>query len=130
MTNSEARKRRHEQQALLTASMELFPRLGAREVEVRFSEPDEGTSGPVVWMAIATFSGGPFGNALPPQVAAALAPEKAAFRLLEQLVDGGQCRHCNRPTGISDKFMQMPAAEAVCWYQFDPELTRFRRGCE
>ena len=108
---------------LIQACADMFPRLGATSLEVRYSEPEHDDS-PTVWIAIATFKGSR------PQVAASLTPGEASFRLLEQLVDGGQCRHCKRPTGITLDFDPMPAADAVCWYQFDPELKRFRRSCE
>lgn len=122
---------------LLKACAAFVPRLGAQSFEIRFSEPDDPeprkacadpgpnrAGSPTVWIAIAFFAGAP------PQVAAALSPGRAAFRLLEDLVDGGQCAHCKRPTGITDGISAMPAARAVCWYQFDPELVVFRRGCE
>lgn len=109
------------------ACLDMLPRLGATTVEIRYSEPDEDTDGPTVWMAIATIN---TTEPSPPQVAAALSPVQAAFALLENLVDGGRCAHCKRPTGITADFEQMPAPKAVCWYQFDPELKKFRRGCE
>lgn len=111
--------------ALLQACADMLPRLGALSFETRFSEPEHDGS-PVVWIAVAAFARG--GNTIH-EVGAALTPERAAFRLLETLVDGGRCTHCDRPTGITDDFNVMPASQQVCWYQFDPELTRFRRSC-
>lgn len=110
---------------LLRACMELVPRLGASSFETRWSDPEHDGS-PVVWISIATFERQ--GRDVH-QVAAALTPARAAFRLLEQLVDGGQCTHCHRPTGITEDFGTMPADRLVCWHQFDPELSKFRRGC-
>lgn len=104
----------------LLAGYELVPRLGGESLELRFS--DEGD--PTVWMAIAGFGGRRF------EVGAAANPEKALYRLLEQLVDGGQCRHCAKPTGITQDFDQQPAEQLICWYQYDPELKTYRRGCE
>jgi hypothetical protein len=123
---------------LLDACIKLVPRLGTRNFELRYSEPEldkttaalagDGTpahESPTVWIAIAIFPGAP------PQVGAALTPAGAAYRLLEQLIDGGQCTHCKRPTGITDDFAAaMPAAGQVCWYRYDPELKVFRRSCE
>lgn len=109
---------------LLKAFAEFLPRAGASSFELRYSEPEHDDS-PTVWIAIASFDQ----LAAPPQVAAALSPPAAAFSLLEQLVDGGHCRHCHKPTGITLHHDDMPAPKAVCWYQYDPELKVFRRGC-
>ncbi len=58
-------------------------------------------------------------------------PLRAALRLLDQLIDGGQCLHCKRPTGVSETFDgAMPLDDLLCWYRYDPELKTFRRGCE
>jgi hypothetical protein len=52
------------------------------------------------------------------------------LRLCAQVVDGGRCTHCRRPTGLSEDLDAMPLDRLVCWYQWDPELATFRRGCE
>lgn len=109
---------------LMEASISMIGRLGAADWQLRYQDDEQ----PVVWMALASFErdGG-----VVHEVAAALNPERAAFRLLELLVDGGQCQHCQRPTGVTDDFAgEMLADELVCWYRFDPELKTFRRGCE
>lgn len=106
-----------------SACSSMVPRLGAKTLELRFSDDGADADSPTVWMAIAGFGGRRF------EVGAASHPEKALFRLLEQLVDGGQCRHCARPTGITRDFTEQPAEQVVCWYQYDPELKVFRRGC-
>ena len=53
----------------------------------------------------------------------------AVFRLCDQVIDGGTCTHCNRPTGFTPDLDPMPLDDIVCWYQWDPELSEFRRGC-
>lgn len=108
---------------LFLACVDMVPRLGATSFELRYSEPEHAGS-PTVWIAIAEF------GRRRHEVAAALDPATAAFRLLEVLVDGGQCTHCKRPTGITEDFTPQLAERFVCWYQYDPELKRFRRGCE
>ena len=76
-------------------------------------------------MMVALYDGGRW------EVAAAANPVRAALRLCEQLVDGGMCTHCNRPAGLEpDSIDAMPLNDLVCWYQYDPELKTFRRGCE
>lgn len=106
---------------LLGACTDLVQRVGAKSFQVRYSDDLQ----PVVWMAVAEFTG------VPHQVAAALSPGRAAYRLVEQLVDGGRCQHCGKPSGITDDFTAtMPMGRHVCWYQYDPELRKFRRGCE
>lgn len=108
------------EQDLLTASIDLVGRTGATSTEIRYSDDQQ----PVVWMAIASYPDGRW------EVAAGQNPTRALYRLLERLVDGGICTHCQRPTGVDDTLSSMPLGAAVCWYQYDPELKTFRRGCE
>lgn len=105
---------------VLTACVELCHRVGAVSYETRYSDDHE----PVVWMAIAMFRTGKF------EVDAGRTPQLAAWRLVERLVDGGQCLHCHRVTGVTLDVGKQLAEELVCWYQYDPELKTFRRGCE
>ena len=108
---------------LFKAGMDMIRRTGAKSVEIRYSDDPE----PVVWMVIAQY-------ATPADAwdaGAGQTPLRAMMRLLDQLVDGGFCVHCGRPTGITEEWRGgMPFAEAFCWYRFDPELGKFRRGCE
>jgi hypothetical protein len=113
--------------ARLTAGIDLLGRTGARHTTIRYDDPtDDGDEGPVVWIAVATWQR-PGETAT--EVAAALDPVRAVLRLCEQVVDGGQCTHCGRRTGFDPDFGTMPLGNRVCWYQFDPELEQFRRGC-
>ena len=104
------------------AATDLIGRLGATSFELRYSEP-ETPEGETVWMAIAQFKTGW-------DAGAGQSPLHSAHWLLDQLVDGGQCTHCSRPSGVDHGFSPMPLADAVCWYQYDPELRKYRRGCE
>jgi hypothetical protein len=118
----------------LTACIDLARRCGAQSLQIRYSDDEQ----PVVWMAVASFrigddgfpraSGGTEGH----EAAGALMPLDATFRLVEQLVDGSVCRHCQRPAGVTDDWeRQMPLSDVVvCWYVFDPETEKFRRSCE
>lgn len=112
------------EERMVVAGTEMVHRLGLSGLEIRYSDDHL----PVVWMAIALYENPKL--RAQPQVAAALTPADAIYRLLEQLVDGGICTHCRRPTGITRDLHDMPAPELVCWYQYDPELNTFRRGCE
>lgn len=104
----------------LAAAIDLLRRTGATEVQVRYSDDPQ----PLVWMAVARWKDNH-------ESAGAMSPLRAVLRLLEVVVDGGTCRHCSRPSAVSDDFTAtMPLADHVCWYQFDPELSVFRRGCE
>jgi hypothetical protein len=108
------------------ACVDMVGRTGAKTWEIRESEPEHKGS-PKVWVAIAGYtSHGKWAHL----VDASLAPTNAVFKLLEQAVDGNECQHCKRPAGITADFKGMPVPEAICWYQFDPELSSFRRGCE
>lgn len=114
------------------ASIELLHRTGARSFQIRYSDDEK----PVVWIAVGTWRwarGRPVakGGEERSECAAALQPLRAILRLLDQVVDGGTCAHCGKPTGVSDDWKgAMPLEEHVCWYRFDPELATFRRGCE
>lgn len=109
-----------EMEAKLAACVDLARRTGSGTFELRYSDDQE----PVVWMAI-----GKWGEQF--ETAAAMNPLRAAIRLLEIVIDGGICKHCERPSGVSDDWSQaMPLEDHVCWYVYDPETERFRRGCE
>jgi len=104
----------------MTAAFDLIGRTGAETCQIRCSSENK----PVVWVAVATF------EADKAEAAAAVTPQRAILRLAEQLVDGGQCLHCQRPSGLdADHQGEMPMNALVCWYQYDPERERFRRGC-
>lgn len=105
---------------MIAAAADLVGRTGAKTFQIRFADDES----PVVWIAVAGFPGGIH------EVGAALNPEKAALRLLEVLVDGGTCQHCGQPTGVSDDHRSTPPITQVCWYEYDPELRSYRRGCE
>lgn len=110
-------------QARFDAAVAMVGRTGATNFQIRYSDDEE----PVVWMAVGEWDRG--GRSVY-EVGASIDPMKAMFRLLEHIVDGGQCSHCKRPTGITEDVDDMPLDELVCWYQYDPELKTYRRGCE
>lgn len=109
---------------MLVAVGDMVRRTGAQTFQLRYSDDET----PTVWIAVAGYDRGPFTTVY--ETAAGFSPDSASFRLLERLVDGGQCQHCEKPTGITDEIGTMPLGAAVCWYQYDPELKVFRRGCE
>jgi hypothetical protein len=102
----------------LPAAVALLGHTGADEVQVRYCDEEK----PVIWMAAARW-----GKRW--ETAAAMAPALAVFRLCDEVIDGGRCTHCRKPTGFTPDFDQMPLAPFVCWYQWDPERAEFRRGC-
>jgi hypothetical protein len=105
--------------ARFVAAVDLLGRTGAAEFQIRYCDEER----PTLWMAAARWRGHW-------EAAAALGPLPAVLRLCEQVIDGGQCTHCRRPAGFTDDLDAMPASQLVCWYQYDPELATFRRGCE
>lgn len=114
-------KLRTEEQEKLTAAVALIGRTGAAHFQLRYSDDEK----PVVWMAVAVY------REDLAEVDASLDPVRAVLRLAERLVDGGQCVHCKRPTGLDpDSLDTMPLNDTICWWQWDPELKVFRRGCE
>jgi len=113
------------------AAAKLIGRTGARSFQIRYSDDEK----PVVWMAVGEWR---FKNGRPVssggervfEAAAGVHPLTAVLRLLDQIIDGGQCDHCKRPTGITDHWQSpMPMSDAVCWYVFDPENEEYRRSC-
>jgi hypothetical protein len=115
----------------LLAGVALARRTGAREVQIRFSDDEQ----PVVWMAVACYSvldGHPrsTGKINAYKVGAGFEPVQAVMALCSDAVDGAGCVHCGRPCGFDENFGEQPLDEYICWYQYDPELETFRRGCE
>jgi hypothetical protein len=105
------------------AGVEMVQRTGSKQFQLRWSDDET----PVIWMAVSIHDD----DQTLWEVAAGHNPLVAVSRLLEQLVDGAQCKHCGRPAGLDpDSLDTMPLNELVCWYQYDPELKKFRRGCE
>lgn len=100
-------------------AVELLGRTGAAQFQIRYCDE----SPPTVWIAAARWGANW-------ETAAAMTPTRALFRLCDQVIDGGRCQHCGRPAGFTPDLDAMPAGPLVCWYQWDPELATFRRGCE
>lgn len=118
---------------LLAAAVELLGRTGAQSFQLRYSDDET----PVVWIAVVAHRVDRRGVPIPRggkeryEVASALSPALAALRLCELLVDGGICRHCGKPSAVTEDFAVTPPVDTtLCWYQFDPELATFRRSCE
>lgn len=102
------------------AAVDLVGRTGAKGFQMRWSDDEE----PTVWIAVADYGDGH-------EAAAALHPLPAVLRLIEQLIDGGLCAHCRRPSAVSDDWQhEQPLDEVFCWYVFDPERKTYRRSCE
>jgi hypothetical protein len=112
----------------MAAGVAMLGRTGAQTFRVGYSAEDDGD--PVVWYAVAQW----VGNRA--EAAGALDPVTAVMRLCEQVIDGGMCAHCHRPT-IFDPEGPLPPnpmddalAAMGCVYAWDPELRTFRRSCE
>lgn len=122
------------------ATIDLLRRCGASGFQIRYSgRPDDGGPPeyeandpvPVVWLAVADFTGEGSSAGLDGyEAAAGLSPLTAALRLADELVDSSTCVHCRRPAGVSHGIETMPLGKQICWYQFDPELKTYRRSCE
>lgn len=114
----------------LVAGVKLLERTGARSFELRFTEQE-----PTAWVAVGTWRMNrngfpvPTGGKAHHECAAAMDPVEAVLRLCAQILDGGHCAHCRKPSS----FLPDPgdlAPGLVCSYAWDPELETFRRGCE
>jgi hypothetical protein len=104
--------------ARFTGAVAMLGRTGAVEFQIRYCDEDM----PVIWMAAARW-----GKRW--ETAAAMTPLLAVFRLCDEVIDGGTCTHCKRPTGFSPDLDTLPLDVLVCWYQWDPSRETFRRGC-
>ncbi len=109
----------------LAAAVALLGRTGARDVQIRYSDDVD----PVIWFVVARYKtdGGDHH-----ETSSALTPEHAVLRLCERVIDGGVCRHCARMTVFLAEHTDAPVApdQVACHYQWDPELSTFRRSCE
>ena len=111
------------------AAVDLVGRTGAQAFQLRWSDDEE----PILWMAVATYHVTAANAAMrgtAHKIGVALDPLHAVFDLCDKAIDGGMCAHCRRPTGFVEDLDEMPLNDVVCWYQWDPELVTFRRGCE
>lgn len=117
---SEAAAPPEEHKDMILAAADMVGRTGATEIQLRYEDEQQ----PIVWMAVAGYPENRW------ECASATAPLAAFLRLCEQLIDGAECTHCHRPTGFDTGLGAMPLENLLCWYQYDPELKRFRRGCE
>jgi hypothetical protein len=107
------------------AGVQMLGRTGALNFRIAHSDEEEDGL-PVIWHATASYAEGIH------EAAAALDPVRAVLRLCEQLVDGGQCKHCGKTTIFEPELDDMldPYQGAFCLYAWDPELATFRRACE
>lgn len=103
----------------LLAGVDMLRRCGAQQVQIRYSDDDK----PIVWFVVGLFDQGRW------EVAAGRNPIMALERLLEQLIDGGVCVHCKRPSGFTPDWDAMPLEDHVCWTKWDPEMKTYRRSC-
>lgn len=109
--------------ARLVAAVDMLARTGAAEVQVRYSDDDK----PAVWLAVARWDR--YADEAHWEAAAAMNPLTALYRLCDQVIDGGECKTCGKPTGFSPDLDRLPLDDLICWYQYDPELKTFRAGC-
>lgn len=110
--------------AMLTATADMVGRTGAIEFQIRYSDDEE----PVLWIAYAGYKENRYG------VGTATNPFTACIRLMNLLVDGGRCTHCNRMTiywpEIVPEDSEPPLSDKDCVYYLDEKTMKFKRGCE
>lgn len=115
-----------------TAAIEVVRRTGATTIQVRYSDDEQ----PVIWFAVAGHNVGPEGVPIAAggrrawTTAAALTPERAVFKLAEELVDGAQCAYCHRPSGfLADPGERTFASSLLCWWTWDQETGKYVQEC-
>lgn len=109
---------------LFLAAVDLIGRSGSESFQIRYQDDEQ----PTVWMALAKYIHPTLGIGW--EVGAGFDPTRAALRLLDEIIDGGTCTHCGKPTGVIHDTVEPPPFASVCWFTYDPELKTFRRGCE
>jgi hypothetical protein len=112
-------------EALIKATADLVGRTGATGFSIEHFDSEN--PGVIPWVAYAFYADQVW------ECAAGVHPAVACIRLLEVLVDGGQCTHCHRPTVVDDNW-ESPVVSAdptspMCSYLFDPSTARFVRAC-
>ena len=111
----------------LLASIEFLRRIGAKQVQLRYSDDEE----PEIWIVVAKFNGKNRLHINGVEMEASTTPLRAGVRLCERLVDGTKCHYCKKSVALeAESLARMPFDQNICWYQYDPELKKFRRGCE
>lgn len=109
------------QDPVFLACVDMIGRSGGKSFQIRYDDEQD----PIVWVAVAELRGKAW------ECAGGKTPAEASFRLVEALYDGGICAHCDRPAGVTlDWKSDMPLADEVCWWIWDPETAGFRRSCE
>lgn len=107
-----------------TSAISTIRRTGAKTIQVRYSDDDE----PVVWFLVAHYEQD---GQKAYQTAAALDPVDAALELCEQLLDGGLCTDCGRPTAF-DPSLDNSAVfklDQICWFTWRHDSETFEKGC-
>lgn len=114
----------------ILAVVDLLRRAGMAQFQLRYSDDED----PTVWIGVAEWKvkKGKKRKASESYwfTGCGLNPVRALLNLAAEAIDGGTCTHCKRPTGVDDSWGDLPMDDLICWYQFDPELNTFRRGCE
>jgi hypothetical protein len=121
----------------LLGALNLVRRTGAKQVQVRYSDDEA----PVVWIAVGGWFRGPdgvpvaSGDELIYEAAAGPSPTVAMNRLLDQIVDGGVCPNCERPTGFIAKGEALPPEgsamqQMCCWWTWSDQDECYGRDCD
>lgn len=106
------------------AAVKQIAHTGAKSFQIRYCEEEV----PIVWIAVAEYE---LGDQTAYKLGVALTPDQSILNLLDDVMDGGLCMHCHRPVGVDTEHSEeMPLSDVICWYQYDPELKKFRRSCE
>jgi hypothetical protein len=98
-------------------------------MEVRLIQPEPDEAPGTLFFACVAIYQGPFRF----EVGSATSPRLAAERLLDALMDGGQCTHCHRTTGVMHNLeegrMAKQDSPEFCWWTWNPKLKAYSRGC-
>jgi hypothetical protein len=112
------------QDPIVAATATFAGRTGATSFQIRYDDEQD----PVIWVCVAEYR---VRDAVAYKTGSGITPGAAAVALASDIADGGTCAHCGKPSGATDDWsVEMPLADVICWYVFDPETSEFRRSCE
>jgi hypothetical protein len=120
-----------------TAGIDLLRRTGVSSFRVGWTDAEE-DGDPVIFHATGTWGRAHYGlnlqrvskKGVVHECAAGMNPEIAVLRLCEQVIDGGECKHCHKPTIFTQDETDPLLERLGCVYAWDSALSVFRRGCD
>lgn len=120
-------------EARIRGVYDMLQRTGAASIVLRHVDDEVGEDedpGRVVWLAVGDWVAD---GERRWEAGTGHDPLQALTRLCTQVMDGGRCTHCDRPTMFLEDVDEGRATileRLICVTSWDPELSTYRRECE